>query len=270
MPTIKDEGVVVRVWDFSETSQTAWVFTRGHGVVRGLAKGAKRPRAKFSGGLDLLTLGEAVAIVKPSTDLAELIEWDLREVFRAARRRLAAHHAAMYFVDLVGHAITDRDPHERLYEALVAGLRRLEHAADDAPAMLRLAALEATVRFQWSLLSETGYRPQLHRDVLTGEALREARSYGFAVEGGGLTSDPGARAGESVLRVRAETVATLRAAEAEWGGETAGALGEDGSVERAARLLAHRINCVLGREPGSQRALLRGPAGSRSNPSERG
>ncbi len=267
MPTIKDEGVVIRVWDFSETSQTAWVFTRGHGLVRGLAKGARRPRSRFSGGLDLLTLGEAVAIVKPSTDLAELIEWDLREVFRAARRRLAAHHAALYFVDLVGHAITDRDPHERLYEALLAGLRRLEHASEDAPPMLRLAALEATVRFQWSLLSETGYRPQLHRDVLTGEALGEATSYGFAVEGGGLTRDPGARGGESVLRVRAETVATLRAAEAGWGGEEAGALGKEGSLERASRLLAHRINRVLGREPGSQRALLGAPAPRRGNPS---
>ena len=39
MGTIHDQGVCIRHWDFSETSQTVSLFGRSLGVVRGLAKG---------------------------------------------------------------------------------------------------------------------------------------------------------------------------------------------------------------------------------------
>ena len=81
MPTITDQAIVIRRWDFSETSQTVSLFTRDHGIVRGLAKGAKREKGDFSGGLDLLTreylliascttLGHAVPQLKAHIDAA--------------------------------------------------------------------------------------------------------------------------------------------------------------------------------------------------------
>ncbi|MCH7602254.1 MAG: recombination protein O N-terminal domain-containing protein, partial [Planctomycetes bacterium] len=62
MPTISDYAICIRRWDFSETSQTVSLFTRESGIIRGLAKGAKREKGNFSGGFDLLTLGQVVAI----------------------------------------------------------------------------------------------------------------------------------------------------------------------------------------------------------------
>ena len=72
MPIIADTAICIRCWDFSETSQTVSLFTREHGVVRGLAKGAKREKGGFSGGLDVLTRGEMIASVKPGRDLAAI------------------------------------------------------------------------------------------------------------------------------------------------------------------------------------------------------
>jgi len=40
VPSITDDAVVLRVWDFSETSQTVALLTRARGSVRGLAKGS--------------------------------------------------------------------------------------------------------------------------------------------------------------------------------------------------------------------------------------
>ncbi|MCZ6836092.1 MAG: recombination protein O N-terminal domain-containing protein, partial [Planctomycetota bacterium] len=74
MPTISDSAVCIRRWDFSETSQTVSLFTHTHGIIRGLAKGAKREKGAFSGGFDVLTQGHLVAIVKPGRDLATLTE----------------------------------------------------------------------------------------------------------------------------------------------------------------------------------------------------
>src|SRR5690606_23173149 len=125
---VREDAIVLRLWDFSETSQTAALFTRGHGAVRCLAKGSKRPRAKFSGGLELATRGEAVLIVKPTSDLAQLIEWDLRETYFGLRRRVDAHLAGMCALDLVFQAVRDHDPHERLFDALADALDEINGA----------------------------------------------------------------------------------------------------------------------------------------------
>jgi recombinational DNA repair protein (RecF pathway) len=42
VPPIIDQAIVVRLWDFSETSQTVSLFLREHGMLRGLAKGSRR------------------------------------------------------------------------------------------------------------------------------------------------------------------------------------------------------------------------------------
>ena len=88
MSTLRDEAICVRHWDFSETSQTVSLFLRDHGMLRGLAKGARRERGAFSGGFDLFTKGEIVAIVKPGRELATLTEWTLLETYPVFRRLL--------------------------------------------------------------------------------------------------------------------------------------------------------------------------------------
>src|SRR4051812_28677764 len=119
MPTITDNAVVIRRWDFSETSQTVSLFTREHGVIRGLAKGAKREQGSFSGGMDLLTRGEIVAIIKSGKDLATLTAWHLQDMFRPLRQNLQANRIALYMADLVHHMIIDHDPHPRVYDDFV-------------------------------------------------------------------------------------------------------------------------------------------------------
>jgi len=129
---------VIRRWDFSETSQTVSLLTREHGIIRGLAKGAKRERGNFSGGLDLLAEGEIVAIVKPQVELANLTAWHLQRVHRAPRESLAANRAALYMVDLIHHMLIGHDPHPRAYQALSDALAELDERPDRADhALLR-------------------------------------------------------------------------------------------------------------------------------------
>ena len=60
----RDDGICLRVTDFSETSQIVGMFTRRHGLVPLIAKGSKRgsKRNVVSGPLDLLTSGEVVFV----------------------------------------------------------------------------------------------------------------------------------------------------------------------------------------------------------------
>jgi len=233
-----DEAVVLRVWEYSETSQTSALLTRGHGLVRAIAKGSRRARSPFSGGLDALTLGEAGLIIKPSSELATMTEWDLREVFRGARGSWGGHVVSVYAADVAGRVVHDREPHPRLYEALTRLLRGVVDAEG------RVSVWEA-LAFQWAALVEAGYRPELARSVVTGEALGDRAVYGFSSVRGGLTADPGRGGTDGVWRVRGGTVRALHAVAV--GGERGDRLGSEDAV-RANLLLGRHLGVVLGRE----------------------
>lgn len=239
MPSFVDDAVVLRHWEFSETSQTVVLLTRGHGTVRGLAKGSKRAtEQRFSGGFEVLTRGELVAISKPTTELATLTEWDLRVSCGAFRRSLLAHRAGMYLVDLARHAISDAEPHPEAYDALVAAMDSI--GADSSRGSIAVCL----VRYQWLLLVASGYEPRLAVEgVRDGERYVFLPALGVLGERGG--GGDGRGDGES-WGVRAETVRVLLAVrEGDW--EVVEGL-ESPVVGRAARLLSVYWRSLLGRE----------------------
>lgn len=239
MPVITDTAICIRRWDFSETSQTVSLFTREHGIIRGLAKGAKREKGNFSGGLDVLTRGEVVVNIKPpgsGRELALITAWHLQELYRVLRQNLRANRAALYMADLVHHMLQEQDPHPGVFDALAAALEELNDPKAIEPGLLR---------FQWALLSDTGYQPELRRDAQSGAALPEDGTLEFSARAGGLVSES---QGEG-WRVRRETIQALRTVAA---GESIAALDEE-SIRRANRLLAAYCREIIGSEPPSMR-----------------
>lgn len=237
---MSDQALCVRLWDFSETSQTVSLFTREHGMLRGLAKGAKRQDARFSGGFDLLTRGEVQAIIKPSGALATITAWDLLQVFPSLRARLKCHLAAMAAADVLHHSMREQDPHPELFDASLQMLEALEEGVAPVIASVELAA---------ATLTAMGSRPELNQDVSqSGQELPPAGTYGFAPRLGGLLRDPGPDADpHAVWRVRAETVSFLRSALA---GDRASLLSASEATRlRGLRLLWDYLSHTIGQRP---------------------
>ncbi len=264
MPTTIDQAVCLRTWDWSETSQTVVLMGRETGLIRALAKGSRREGARFSGGLEALTRGEVGVVLKPAGTLGTLTWWDLEETFAAVRRSIGAFYAGLYMADVGQRIVVEGDPHPRLFDALVRGLRSLSAPASGERASRPWSVV---VRFQWAAASEAGLRPELARDVATGsEAAPGTRYHGFDPARGGLTRDPGDGAGTGgpVWRTRAATVEALRrvASDPEPLGEpTAEPVAEPAAadLERAARLLDAYLRHHLAGDLPSARALF-GPA----------
>lgn len=233
-----DEAVCLRQWDWSETSQTVTLFTRDAGLLRGLAKGSRRPRSSFSGGLEPLTAGELQYIHKPNAELFTLAAWDLTETFPGVRANLRAHYAGLYFADLVQRTLSTLDPHPLAFDALLAALRQLSDPRTIETALLR---------FQLTLLQEAGFRPTLDR-LVTGEPLPDAPTHTFDPLRGGLVGAPSHTdpAPANHWRIRASTVRLLLSLDA-----AADTLASDpaDSLARANRFLAAYWRHVLGEQP---------------------
>jgi len=234
VPTIRDEAVCLRRWEFSETSQTVCLLTREHGILRGLAKGARRDRGRFSGGFDILTRGEIVAITKVGRDLATLTDWHLRDTARALRTSLSANKAGLYGVDLMYHMLTDQDPHPALFDQLVRTLSDLADPGNIGAALLRL---------QWAVAVECGFRPVTDRDARTGEPIPlDARSVTFDPEAGGTIIGRTTR-GWQARRSTMDLLAQIEEL------PEIGPLPVDADcIDRANRLLAAYLRDILGFE----------------------
>jgi DNA repair protein RecO (recombination protein O) len=251
MPTLKDQAVVLRLVDWSETSQIAVLLTREHGKISAVAKGAKRQTpsiaSRFSGGLELLCRGEAVYITKSGRDLANLIEWDLRDGHWSIRRDLQAFDLAMYAVDLTHHMLHDDDPHPTTFAALVDVLAALDGGGPKPPLRSGLAWGQALLRFQWAVIDDCGYRPMLDEPDRA-----ESSTLLFSASSGGLVS--GAK---DQWKVRQTTVALLRRLSMDEATDDEPAE----VVQRANRLLCAYCRAILDKQLPTMAAILTPPRG---------
>lgn len=229
MASVFDLGVCVRVWDWSETSQTVAVLTREHGLVRGVAKGSKREKGGFSGGFEIATRGQVGLQIKRGDQLSLLTSWDLNQIYPVVRSTSSGFGAAMTLLEVAQSCVQPLDPHPGLFDGLCTALEGLSGTREGDVARV--------AEFLWRALDDTGHRPELEHDVNSGEALAEAATYAFSARLGGLVADVGL---QDAWRVRKETVETLR-------GLSAGSVGGAGN-ERAARLLAAYLRELIGRE----------------------
>jgi DNA repair protein RecO (recombination protein O) len=243
MPRFKDQAICLREIDWSETSQIVVLLTQQRGKIRGLAKGSKRMSPshlqRFSGGIFLLNLGQVLATTRRTAQLATITEWDLQSDFHHLRTHLPAQRLAMYAAELSDAFSPELDPRPATFQAL-------HHLLDD----LREAAFHQTglLRFQWTVLDEGGFRPELFQDVERDAPLTDRRRINFDPIAGGFTHAPA----PGGWAVRWQTLQLLRALDR---GETLDSFASH-QCRRANQLLCVYARAILQRELATMRLIL--------------
>ena len=159
MPANRSLALVVRTVEVFETSLVVTLFTREQGKVAGLAKGGRRLKSPFQGGLDLLGVSDIVWLPKASESLDLLTEAAPLERFACLRRDLAALYAGYYVAELLTDLTDYHDPHPRLFDAARITLR---HLGDPELRARRV------LRFELACLRELGFMPALDQCAQCG------------------------------------------------------------------------------------------------------
>ncbi len=163
---------------YRETSLVVDLFTREYGRIAAVAKGAKRPRSSLR---------------------AVLLQFQPLRVAWAGRRELRtltgaewsggleaprgdALLCAFYLNELLMRLLAREDPHPLLFDAYGEALRELSSDASRD---------ETLRRFEWALLREIGYAPDLARDA-SRQPIDPARAYAWRPGEGFVASDAGA------------------------------------------------------------------------------
>jgi DNA repair protein RecO (recombination protein O) len=156
MPVYTSDALILRTYKLGETDRIVVFLTRDRGKKRGVAKGARRAKSKFTGALESLTRAGVAYYERELRDLVRInyIEPQrspLAIVARHAENAAALGHAE-YFAELIDEWAPEGHADERLYRL---GSSVIDAFADGAPTE-RLARY-----FEFWLLRLQGVYPQL-------------------------------------------------------------------------------------------------------------
>jgi DNA repair protein RecO (recombination protein O) len=192
----KSPAVVIGSFPLGESDRVVTFFSREYGKVRGVARASRRPRSRFTGALELFTLGLLVFFDTGRSDLVRVDHFDVLHPLARLRDDLERLGHASWVVECVGRLTAERDPHVGLYTLLTRSLRAMERAP----------AGRVAVCFVARCLDALGYRPRLDRCVECGRRAPFPRA---RLDEGGLVCDGCARGLPGLVPISPAATAAL-------------------------------------------------------------
>lgn len=239
-------AVVIGSFPLGESDRVVTFFSRHHGKIRGVAKAARRPRSRFSGALELLTLGELVFFDTGRSDLVRIDHFDVLHPFAEIRGDLERLGQAAWMLECVGRLTADRDPHAAVYGMLLRALRSMEGGTPPR---------RVVVAFGVRLIEALGHRLRTDTCVICGrrEGLN-GRPVTIDVEAGGAVCPACAGGVGGTVEVEPASLATLRRLRTmAWEEATASRLGRaEGELRE---LLDLQVAGLIGQPPRTSRVV---------------
>ena len=146
----RDQGVVLRSIKLGETDRIVTVLAQGHGKIRGVAKGVRKPGSRFGARLEPTT-HIAFQCYRGRSDLDVVTQVETIDANRALREHYGCLTHAVSMLEATDQVAQDREPNAALYRMLVGALRTL--AAEPSPLV--------SAAFFWKLLALEGFHPLL-------------------------------------------------------------------------------------------------------------
>jgi DNA repair protein RecO (recombination protein O) len=233
------EGVVLRHRDMGEADRLITLLTPDHGIVRAVARGARKPTSKTGGHLDLLR--HVSLTVSEGRAFRTVGQVESVEGHRSLRDDLGRMSRGIYFAELAERFSVEDAPNAAVFRLLARSLGLLEKTP--APDLL-------TRWFETRLLHLSGFLPQFTVCADCGRGLAQ-QDHVFSAERGGILCPDCKPAGSDVLLpAGVPAIKLLRhLARSEWGAVEALRIPLDDlhQVERVLRahlryVVDHKIN----------------------------
>ena len=151
MGLVETEGIILKSYSLAEADKIVILLTKSEGLVRGVARGAKRLKSRFGGGLELFSNVQITYFQKEERELVSIRNVELiKSYFSKAGDALFFENFA-YLAELLLEFAPPHDPNERLYRMAKVCL---DAAADDSTDLESIV-----IYFELWILKLGGYLP---------------------------------------------------------------------------------------------------------------
>lgn len=166
MPLHQTPAFTLRTYPLAEADLIVVFYTRDHGQVRGVARGARRLRSRFGSAFQPLTLTNLVFYQKERSSLARVSSCEIERSYYTELTGLEEAALAAYLAELVQEFTGEGDSHPDLFRLLGVVLKAI---ADGVPLAVAARYFEVWV------LRLSGLLPRLATCGACGRALGRGR-----------------------------------------------------------------------------------------------
>jgi DNA repair protein RecO (recombination protein O) len=175
MPLIESESLVLKSYSLAEADRIIVFFSREQGVIRGVAKGAKRLKSRFGSTFEPLAVVRLTYFQKEDRELVSIQDVELLRSNFAAASDPAYLNAFSYMTDLLITFAPPHDPNERLY--------RMARACIEAPVAGAHQIGAVRLYFEYWILRLAGFLPDIGQCRVCGKQIGPGDESSISISG---------------------------------------------------------------------------------------
>jgi DNA repair protein RecO (recombination protein O) len=130
MPTDQAEAIVLRTYPVGDQDKIVTLFCREKGLLRGVAKGARKFGNRFGCSLEPLTHVRAFYYEKERRDLVTVSQCDILQSFFDSQRDFPTSCTLAYFAELIEEFFPSRAKEEVVFRLLLSTLQAIQAGGD--------------------------------------------------------------------------------------------------------------------------------------------
>lgn len=115
MGLVDTEGIILKTYSLAEADKIVVLLTQSEGLVRGVAKGAKRLKSRFGGGLEPFSVISISYFQKEERELVSIGQIELVKSFFEVAGNPMFLQKFSYLAELLLEFAPPHDPNEKLY-----------------------------------------------------------------------------------------------------------------------------------------------------------
>ena len=170
MNSFVTDAINLKSYNLSEADKIMVMYSRDKGLIRGVAKGVKKPKSKLGARMDLLVANKLM--LHKGKNLDTISQAEALNTFNATRRNMDKIFYSMYISEVVNNFGVEDDPcsaviFDLLYEAL--------STVSEADSKVRI--LNAVLKFQLKMMRVSGFSLELDKCLCCGKSIDEESMY---------------------------------------------------------------------------------------------
>jgi DNA repair protein RecO len=155
MGLVDTEGLILKTYSLAEADKIVVLLTQNEGLVRGVAKGAKRLKSRFGGGLEPFSIINISYFQKEERELVSIGQVELVKSFFESASHPQFLQKFSYLIEILIEFTPPHDPNENLYRMVKTCL---ETAAQNPESLESIA-----LYFELWILRLGGYLPNWYK-----------------------------------------------------------------------------------------------------------
>ena len=176
------DAINLKSYNLSESDKIIVMYSKDKGLIRGVAKGVKKPKSKLGARMDMLVANKIM--LHKGKNLDTICQADVLNTFNKTRKDLDKIFYSMYVTEVVNNFGLEEDPGAaEIYDILYKALNSISEAKNEVELLI------SVIKFQLKMMKESGFCVELDRCLHCHKKVEDESMYFVSGLGGIICKD---------------------------------------------------------------------------------